>query len=191
MRSEPRRPWEIILLDERTDPHALLEAGANPEIMRWVKAGLLDGAGGVLSTPGVIALGAPPPEIELSSLQPGPQDLLLVACGISDPGNLGALARAAEAAGARALVQVAGRRQPLECQGIARLYGKFVALARGVRRPRQGKWRKLSPPRVGNPWPPPPAKASPSGNLTGPAREPSGSAVKPAAIPSASLILTR
>ncbi|MDE0903417.1 MAG: RNA methyltransferase [Planctomycetota bacterium] len=119
---------EIILLDERTDPHALLEAGANPEIMRWVKAGLLDGTGGVLSTPGVIALGAPPPEIELSSLQPGPQDLLLVACGISDPGNLGALARAAEAAGARALVQVAGGVSPWNVRALRGSMGSLLRL---------------------------------------------------------------
>ena len=71
---------------------------------------------------------APPPEVELSSLQPGPQDLLLVACGISDPGNLGALARAAEAAGARALVQVAGGVSPWNVRALRGSMGSLLRL---------------------------------------------------------------
>lgn len=119
---------EIILLDERSDPHTLLEAGADPEIMRWVKAGLLDGLGGVLSTPGVIALASPPSPVELSSLVPNGEDLLLVTCGIADPGNLGALARAAEAAGARALVQVAGGVSPWNPRSLRGSMGSLLRL---------------------------------------------------------------
>jgi TrmH family RNA methyltransferase len=119
---------EIILLDERTDPHPLLDAGADPELMRWVKGGLLDGIGGILSSPGIVALATPPPVVELSSLQPGPQDLLLVTCGIADPGNLGALARAAEAAGARALVHAEGGVSPWNSRALRGSMGSLLRL---------------------------------------------------------------
>lgn len=119
---------EVILVDEGTDPLPLLDGGADPELMRWVKAGLLDGLGGVLSNPGVIALASPPPQVELSSLVPAGEDLLLVTCGIADPGNLGALARAAEAAGARALIQVEGGVSPWNPRALRGSMGSLLRL---------------------------------------------------------------
>jgi TrmH family RNA methyltransferase len=56
----------------------------------------------------VLAVAAAPAERSLDALAPATAPLLAIACGVADPGNLGALARTAEAAGASALVLLGG-----------------------------------------------------------------------------------
>ncbi|MEZ5974040.1 MAG: RNA methyltransferase [Planctomycetota bacterium] len=58
--------------------------------------------------PPVLALAAPPAPARIGDLPTSNAPLVLVVAGIADPGNLGALARSAEAAGARLLVHVGG-----------------------------------------------------------------------------------
>lgn len=96
---------ELVLVEERA-------SGGAPAGARLVKDGLLDGLGGVRTSPGIVALGSAPAargleELEARCAGEGPL-LLAVVAGVADPGNLGALARSAEAFGCDALVVVEG-----------------------------------------------------------------------------------
>lgn len=73
---------------------------------------LLSRASAMKRGPGVLALAARPAPRDLADLPRGERSLILVVCGVADPGNLGALARSAEAAGASALVTLAGSVSP-------------------------------------------------------------------------------
>ena len=96
---------EVVLVDEE-----------QPELAaRWEAAGLpvrraaghvLERASALKTSPGCLAVFAAPEPRALEELDQlvAAGGLVLVACGVADPGNLGALARAAEAFGAGALV---------------------------------------------------------------------------------------
>ncbi len=60
-------------------------------------------AGGVVHQ-GVVALGAPPQPAEIRSLDPARDRIVLALDGVTDPRNVGAIIRTAEAAGVSALV---------------------------------------------------------------------------------------
>lgn len=77
-----------------------------------VEAGLFARLGSLRTTPTVIALASPPAQSPWADLARLPDALVVVAAGVQDPGNLGALARTAEAAGASALVVVGGGCRP-------------------------------------------------------------------------------
>lgn len=77
---------------------------------RLVEPALLDGVSALETSPGVLALAPKLEPRRLNQIDLSSNALVLVACGVSDPGNLGALARSAEAAGAEALVLVGGAR---------------------------------------------------------------------------------
>jgi len=80
--------------------------------VRAVRAGLLEGVGQLRSSPGCLALAAEPRAGGLEVLPTDPGALVVVAAGVQDPGNLGALARTAEAAGAAALCVLEGGCSP-------------------------------------------------------------------------------
>ncbi len=102
----------LVASDRESLAKELAEAGYWPLL---VEPELLGRIGKLKSSDGVLALGVAPlcaaleDEGELGSLlSETPDALLLVVCGVTDPVNLGALARSAEAAGARAMVFVQG-----------------------------------------------------------------------------------
>jgi TrmH family RNA methyltransferase len=100
----------LLISDDRLDlAEELLEAGLAPLLMA---AELLGRIGKLKSSRGVLALAAAPESIGIDRLGPllaeVPSALLLVVCGVSDPVNLGALVRSAEAAGAAAMIFVEG-----------------------------------------------------------------------------------
>lgn len=76
--------------------------------VQLVEPGLLQQLSSLTHSPGLLALALAPPGRRLGELALAPDALLLVVDGIADPGNLGALARSAEAAGAAALCTIAG-----------------------------------------------------------------------------------
>lgn len=76
--------------------------------VRLVEEELLQQASSLKTSPGVLAIAPAPRELDLRSLSVADSPLVAIACGISDPGNLGALARTAEAAGVGALALVGG-----------------------------------------------------------------------------------
>lgn len=81
-----------------------------------------------LSAPGAIALAAPREPRRIEELNLAADALVLVVCGVSDPGNLGALARSSEAAGAAALALVAGGARPFGPKALRGSMGSLLRL---------------------------------------------------------------
>jgi len=97
-------PFEAVLLSDRfgTDERetALVQTWHSREIMIRRAAGpLFRSLSGVLSPQGALAL-VRVPNLTLNDVPTLPNPLILCACGIQDPGNLGTLLRTAAAAGA-------------------------------------------------------------------------------------------
>lgn len=97
----------VVLADEgRITPEEL----GDPSLeVRWVASSLMQGVGALKTTPRVVALARPPQAggaDELRAfLRPISEPVTILAlAGVSDPGNLGALARSAEAFGVQGLV---------------------------------------------------------------------------------------
>jgi len=100
-------PLELCLVAaERGERARELRALGAP--VQLVDGGVLQRASALVTSPGVLAVAPAPAPLALGALRPSLAPLVAVACGIADPGNLGALARTAEAAGAGALVLVGG-----------------------------------------------------------------------------------
>ena len=99
------RPLCEVAVDQRGGPEidtiAEVARGAGVSVRRLDRAGLDDLSGGVLHQ-GVVAVAGSFRYASLADL--GETDLVVVLDGITDPQNLGAIARTAEAAGAGALL---------------------------------------------------------------------------------------
>jgi TrmH family RNA methyltransferase len=80
------------------------------------------------NSPGIVALCKMPENRRLDTLHIGPRTLVLVAHGISDPGNLGALARSAEAFGAAALALTKGSTAPYSDKALRGSMGSLLRL---------------------------------------------------------------
>lgn len=80
------------------------------------------------NSPGILALCKMPENRRLDTLRLGPRSLLVVAHGISDPGNLGALARSAEAFGASALVLTKGSTAPYSDKALRGSMGSLLRI---------------------------------------------------------------
>jgi len=100
----------LLVAEGRAEPPAAIVASARET--RRVAAALMERLSALVTSPGLLALGVAPPAPRLRDLVAGPRSLLLVAAGVADPGNLGALARSAEAAGAAGLVVISGGASP-------------------------------------------------------------------------------
>lgn len=96
--------------------------------VRLVADDVLEAASSLKNTQGVIALARAPKLRTIDSVHLGPEALLLVVAGIADPGNLGALARSAEAAGAEALGVVAGGVNPWNPRALRGSMGSLLRL---------------------------------------------------------------
>ncbi|MCB9914078.1 MAG: RNA methyltransferase [Planctomycetes bacterium] len=96
--------------------------------LRVVADELLARASALESSPGVLALARPPQTRTLDALNPRGARLVLVVAGVQDPGNLGALARSAEAAGAGALVCLAGGARPFGPKALRGSMGSLLRL---------------------------------------------------------------
>lgn len=93
--------------------------------------GLLDGVGSVKTNPGVAAIFPEPRAAGWESLVTSPEggaQLLVCVAGVADPGNLGALARVAEAAGAAALVVAPGGARPFGPKALRGSMGSLFRL---------------------------------------------------------------
>ena len=118
---------ELLLVAEgRLKRAAQLEARGLR--VRLVADELLDRASALTASPGVLALCSAPAAPQMSTLAPGERSLVLVDAGVSDPGNLGALARSAEAAGASALVALAGGASPWSDKALRGSMGSLLRL---------------------------------------------------------------
>lgn len=96
------RPQCLLVSDRRPERLAAFEQlGASP---RAVEERLFQTLGALTGAPDVLGLFAAPASRPLDELPDAPEALIAVSGGLQDPGNLGGLARSAEAAGAAALV---------------------------------------------------------------------------------------
>lgn len=115
----------VLVSEERTaEAEELTQRGAT---VKLVEPELLRRASSLETSPGVLAIADRPPLRALEDLAPEHAGLVLVVAGVQDPGNLGALARSAEAAGAEALVVLGGGARPF---GVKALRGSMGSLLR-------------------------------------------------------------
>jgi len=118
---------EVVLVSDRRDERAAELAGAGLAVRR-VADSLLASVSGLRTAPGELALVPEPRSRRLSDLA-GEEAALVVVAGVRDPGNLGALARTAEAAGARALVRPPGACSPWNEKALRGSMGSLLRLA--------------------------------------------------------------
>lgn len=118
---------EVVLVSDRRDERATELAAAGLAVRR-VADSLLASVSGLRTAPGELALVPEPRSRRLSELE-GEDRALVVVAGVRDPGNLGALARTAEAAGARALVRPPGACSPWNEKALRGSMGSLLRLA--------------------------------------------------------------
>ena len=129
-----------VLLIRDGDPGAharvagAVPSTAAPPAARSVARAALEGAGTLATTPPVIAVAQRPAvrggaalEAFLADLDPE-RLLVLGVAGVADPGNLGALARSAEAAGASAVVVAEGGARPFTGKALRGSMGSLLRL---------------------------------------------------------------
>ncbi|MFN0009631.1 MAG: TrmH family RNA methyltransferase [Planctomycetota bacterium] len=116
----------ILVAEDREDRAAALERSGKP--VRRVEAGLLARVSGLSTSPGILALAVAPLPIDLGRFPIDERTLFLVAAGVADPGNLGALARSAEAFGARALLVARGGASPWSAKALRGSMGSLLRL---------------------------------------------------------------
>lgn len=116
----------ILLAADRTERAAELQAAGLPLVR--VERPLLERVSSLSAAPGILALARVPPPPDPDALPADPAALLLVVAGLQDPGNLGALARSAEAAGALGLAVVAGGARPFSEKAVRGSMGSLLRL---------------------------------------------------------------
>jgi TrmH family RNA methyltransferase len=99
--------------------------------VRTADDGLVQRASTLATSPGSLALARRAQPLGLDALlaRCPATPLLLVVAGVADPGNLGALARSAEAAGCAGLVVVAGGASPWNAKALRGSMGSLLRLA--------------------------------------------------------------
>jgi TrmH family RNA methyltransferase len=118
-------PHEVQLLAEQREERARELEARGLSVARAAPAAM-SRASGLVTPPGIVALARAPRPAPLAA--PGPGALVLVVAGVADPGNLGALARSAEAAGADALVCIAGGASPWSAKALRGSMGSLLRL---------------------------------------------------------------
>lgn len=118
--------FELVLVSEAREERARELADAGLPV-RLVDALLMDRVSALVTSPGVLALCRPVDES--APLDVSGEALIAVIAGVSDPGNLGAIARSAEAAGVRALCVIAGGASPWNTKALRGSMGSLLRLA--------------------------------------------------------------
>lgn len=122
-----RLAFEAVLVgEERAELARELEAAGLP--VRRVDERLLARVSDLVTSPGVLAVCAKPRSPALEDLALAGDALALAVSGLSEPGNLGALARSAEAAGASFLALVAGGVSPWNPKALRGSMGSLLRL---------------------------------------------------------------
>jgi TrmH family RNA methyltransferase len=121
---------EVVFVAEDRAERAeeLAKAG---KAVRIVERDLLGRVSALKNSPGILALAAEPVGVDLASLALDAKTLLLVVAGVADPGTLGALARSAEAFGARALLVAEGGASPWNDKALRGSMGSLLRIPVG------------------------------------------------------------
>jgi TrmH family RNA methyltransferase len=119
----------VLLAEERADRAVELLRRGQP--VRLVEGALLGRVSHLKTSPGILALAPAPAAFDLSRLSLDERSLVLVASGVADPGNLGALARSAEAFGAQALLVARGGASPWSDKALRGSMGSLLRLRVG------------------------------------------------------------
>ena len=96
--------------------------------LRVVDPDVLASASELVTSPGLIAACREPRQYSIAELEVEERALFLVVGGIADPGNLGALARSAEALGARAIIVLRGGASPWNDKALRGSMGSLLRL---------------------------------------------------------------
>ena len=109
--AQRRRTYEVWLAADLQEGDAVEDivalAGANRVPISWVARKRLESEARSEAPQGVLAKAAPLPEAELATFlrrRPGHAPFLVAVDGVTDPGNLGAIVRSCDGAGADAVV---------------------------------------------------------------------------------------
>jgi TrmH family RNA methyltransferase len=122
-----RHALEVVLVaHDRGDRARELER--NGQLVKLVDASIVEQVSSLQASPGILAIAPVPPGIDLAAVELDARTLILVVAGIADPGNLGALARAAEAFGATAIVTLAGSASPWSTKALRGSMGSLLRL---------------------------------------------------------------
>jgi TrmH family RNA methyltransferase len=121
--------WEldVVLVSEDREERARALEALGCEVRR-VEYEHLARVSELGTSPGILSLARAPAVRGLEGLDPATAQRVLVVAGIADPGNLGALARSAEAAGFLALVVVAGGARPFGPKALRGSMGSLLRL---------------------------------------------------------------
>ena len=119
--------FEAVLVSEEREHRARELEQHGLEVTR-VAGSLLQKKSGLRASPGILGLCRAPHPPALDVLGAGETALALVVCGVADPGNLGALARSAEAAGASGLVCIGGGVSPWNDKALRGSMGSLLRL---------------------------------------------------------------
>lgn len=117
---------ELLIAESR--PREVARALEQGHAVRVVDDELLARLSRLETSPGALALARAPEAIGLDRLRGAPDALVAVVAGVADPGNLGAIARTAEAAGASALVVAAGGCSPWNEKALRGSMGSLLRL---------------------------------------------------------------
>jgi TrmH family RNA methyltransferase len=123
---------DLLLVSDAREPLAdeFEAAGLGPLL---IEDSLLARIGKLKNGDGVLAIGLAPEMEDVATSLPKifeaqPDALVFVAAGIAEPGNLGALARSAEAAGAAAMIHVKGNVSPWNPRALRGAMGSLFRL---------------------------------------------------------------
>lgn len=118
---------DLVLVAERRSEQGEFWSRAGLQV-RLVQDSLLKRISQLRSPPGTLAVCATPKGHSLGDLRPEGSPLVLVIVGVSDPGNLGSLVRAAEAAGAKAVVVLEGGASPYNEKALRGSMGSLLRM---------------------------------------------------------------
>jgi TrmH family RNA methyltransferase len=113
---------------EQPDVRALVDALAASGVeVITISASVMDAASPVKTPSGIVALAERPP-IDVDRLYSGAAPVVVTAIDVQDPGNLGAIVRVAEAAGATGFVAAGGSANPFGWKALRGSMGSALRL---------------------------------------------------------------
>jgi TrmH family RNA methyltransferase len=116
----------VLVADDRLDRAERLERARQP--VKLVDAALLQRVSALKTSPGTLALCSAPSSVLIGDLDLAHNALVLIVAGVADPGNVGALARCAEAFGARAMIVARGGASPWNDKALRGSMGSLLRI---------------------------------------------------------------